>query len=459
MKPNLVSKVFLTLFASFAFGASVESNCDAENGPDGAAVCVRSGLLGTLVGRRQWAACVRGDYIESASGGNRKCPNSDTYCLYKCKDELKYAGIALTGLCDCDPESVERNVTSLPDRCYSPDNEDCSWFKECLQGQFPCTDEDGAAFVADAGERWCRLFSKGTEKLDAVGRTWVGEVRQCLQKSMIPFFRPYIQPECTEAKQVTFDLHKRCYAEPSPYAPKICDVGFDNWIKVMGIVKIALTKQTWLSGSEESNEALADAAAELIEKCGWDVSKYKILRLKLKRIGQRIMQFIPKLPFIIGKRIRNALRAKFSIDKYLVITFHLKDSSKQKRSVDEGEFSSVYVMVLSREQYDLHYSENDLGIESSSLSSIYKYVIKEIESGNLRTDPSDDYEVEAYTMCDDVTCSNPQNAINRSIEDLTPGQTALIVLMAIVCVLLVGVGAFYCARRPSAVYKEKYTKF
>ncbi len=97
--------------------------------------------------------------------------------------------------CLCEGRTPPPHPTPLPDWCYSPPGNDCSWYRQCLERRYPCGDGELGYADVTCAQMFCGLYSRRLGHFSPEGERWVNDVRKCLQVSL-PLLRDFMSPSC-----------------------------------------------------------------------------------------------------------------------------------------------------------------------------------------------------------------------------------------------------------------------
>ena len=118
---------------------------------------------------------------------------------------------------------------NLPPHCYSPRDEDCNWYRECLERRYQCEGTDYSYAIEYTRKNFCNLFSNYND-FSNNGSNWVDGVRKCLQVALVPSMRPWVKETCEDICRDAFNSHPRCYVTPGSGASGICELSCaDVW--------------------------------------------------------------------------------------------------------------------------------------------------------------------------------------------------------------------------------------
>ncbi|XP_053390863.1 uncharacterized protein LOC128553713, partial [Mercenaria mercenaria] len=104
----------------------------------------------------QWATCLTENYIQTKSEGRHKCIENVNTCWYQCMLELhrKEDGLVHRD-CSCTRNDPSNRPVALPLWCYSPSGENCLWYRDCLETQYPCKGQDDS-FALFSQKKFCK---------------------------------------------------------------------------------------------------------------------------------------------------------------------------------------------------------------------------------------------------------------------------------------------------------------
>ena len=179
------------------------AQCDKWSGPAGTVECVQ---LRSYNNEYQWGTCVTDAYMKQKSNQKHQCiDRTATSCWYQCMLEVHNKNYgSVTSDCSCtlsNPTSYPNTLpptTLLPPECFSPPGDSCDWYRNCLERRYPC-EATSNGYAVKYAEHFCKLYDQNFGKFSPIGRNWVNEVRKCLQVSLVPLLRPWVDdPTCEE---------------------------------------------------------------------------------------------------------------------------------------------------------------------------------------------------------------------------------------------------------------------
>ena len=142
-----------------------------------------------------------------------------------------------------------------------PDNEDCSWYENCLDRFNDCKNSNDE-YAISFGKNYCEKYARNLFKFSERGRKWIGIVRQCLISDMSKLVGTSIS--CEDLKTRAFESHPECYYFGNSYYG-FCALPLSDWWHVTYTVGDAFFKPRAAKLSWEN-------AAELMKVCG----KFKV---------------------------------------------------------------------------------------------------------------------------------------------------------------------------------------
>lgn len=217
---------------------SVDAICDKTQGPAGTSLCLPiEGYVGN-----QWATCLTEPYILRKSRGQHECVEAQSaYCWYQCMIEVHDKGNGTVETeCACTPDQGTPHSpnTTLDHSCFSPPGDTCSWYRDCLERQFPCR-EASDSYVVAYPEKMCRLYArlqdqeppKALVALSNQGQRWLDAVRKCLQVELVPLLRPFESGNvtCASIRVHALKSHASCYTRPYVATPSICELSASDF--------------------------------------------------------------------------------------------------------------------------------------------------------------------------------------------------------------------------------------
>ncbi|KAH3771531.1 uncharacterized protein LOC127845861 [Dreissena polymorpha] len=460
-------KSSVTIGALLALGCLVSrsgAQCEGPATADGSSYCVGRGFFGRLLGQYQWQTCVRSSYLSAASNGTRICAAGQGLCAYKCQDELMdvhkefdVEKADVTEACRCDPNAVMVNATTLPAKCFTPTGIDCTWHDECVQSKFKC---DWANMKwSKLASSMCQLFQTHKNDFDVIGQRWISGVGKCLHDMQVPFLRPYVRPLCEALTTAGPKIQELCYRTPGGGAPNLCDVGFVNWIKVVGTVRETVQDEQNAMHADPTkelrglDERIIQEGTALIKECGWDISHFKILKMRLKALD--LISKISSISKMIADQLRRQLEVKFGIglNKLLIFPLDFAEHRVGKRNADAYN-TNVFFLITSKQLYDLRDADSS---SSLRMAPIFEYLEKSVSEGTLKDVISfKDAGITKIEVFESFESGRPVQHGELPDTKLMADQIALLVILILI-ILSSMFGTFcYCMRRRNGLYKEKY---
>lgn len=104
------------------------------------------------------------------------------------------------------------------DACASVVEDDCAFYRACLDARSPCGAE---GYALAYGERLCHAFVAGRAAFSPAGQAWLRAVRTCLQRAIVPLLARGGQ-DCAALEDAAYASHSGCYTAP---AHSICALG------------------------------------------------------------------------------------------------------------------------------------------------------------------------------------------------------------------------------------------
>jgi len=153
--------------------------------------------------------------------------------------------------------------------CSSPQANDCSFYRKCVQSKFHCSDTE---YPIGYGEKYCNKFNNlSSSNLSSYGVLWRNETLICLQQSLVPTLNSNSSINtCSELEELAFDSHPGCYTN---VYMSICELPISDWTTIAGVVD---------AGDYLSMKSLKQVAS-VIKTCSGDFI------LDLKAIDQQLL--------------------------------------------------------------------------------------------------------------------------------------------------------------------------
>lgn len=197
-------------------------------------------LLTPYYSEYQWATCLTDTYVRRVNQ-DHYCRGGAAICWYQCQLEL-YGEDSGQVNPNCRCSIADPTRTPLPviaPECSSPGYLQCNWYRQCLEVRYPCAGMDNG-YAIEYALKFCNLYSDNYNDFTPSGRIWVDEVRNCLQRALIPTLRPWESYSCADIRNIAFSSHGNCYVNPTEGAHpiSICSIPcIDTW-KVFWIVNV-----------------------------------------------------------------------------------------------------------------------------------------------------------------------------------------------------------------------------
>lgn len=214
-------------------GVPVNQKCDKGDGTEGITGCISSRLFKYNAfpdQTYQTAMCMKSSTLRSKG---LKCNDkSADFCWYNCMatPHSKFEE------CQCDPEKNLKPLNSkVPVDCYFPKENDCDWYRRCLEARIPCESTEHKYAVSYA-TKYCNLFNDNYSKFSNDVKRWIDAVRKCLQQSLVHVLFPQSTMSCETLKKRAFFTHTGCYLRPTP-SIYMCDLSSFDFLQIAWIIK------------------------------------------------------------------------------------------------------------------------------------------------------------------------------------------------------------------------------
>ena len=402
----------LTFMVLLVVGLGWAAQCNKWSGPPGTVECIQ---LRRYNNEYQWGTCVTDAYMKQKSNKKHQCiDRTATYCWYQCMLEVhnKNDG-SVTSDCSCNssnPTSYPNTLTPttlLPPECYSPSGDSCDWYRNCLERKYPC-EATSNGYAIKYAEHFCKLYDQNFAKFSLSGKNWVNGVRKCLQVSLVPLLRPWVDPTCEKIRERAFASHTPCYLDPGNGMPSVCDLDCSDYYQIFWTIKGSFGKVDTLW---ESLKGMWNIGA----KCGWytNIKKcygelkdgpVRVIKLKIKRFFPRSRRSIDPLPESdaqsrfadgVGSAIASALKWNSDVMDWLAYT----------ERVEDPENLEIVVLLADKKA---------LGITITSTPSVnFNQTIHEFASAvhqgalPLKVDGHNVW-VKILALCSDKACNSTQ---------------------------------------------------
>ena len=228
----MVALKLVFIIGVYAF-TNVHGICDRQLGPIGRIECSSNSGFD----KKQWNTCLTNNYVQWQSGGREKCANeTDNYCAMTCMSEVYYEKEGnVADACVCDDSSTPP-VSLLPNECLSPDGSNCDWYKNCLEQKYSCQGTS-TEYLLMYANIFCNLYIKYKGVFTDRALRWINDGRRCLQLSLVPFVRPFINGTCQDIHDAAHDAYKPCNLKPYPEEGSICDITRRDWLRAFWMMK------------------------------------------------------------------------------------------------------------------------------------------------------------------------------------------------------------------------------
>ena len=402
----------LTFMLLLVVESGCAAKCDKRSGPAGTVDCIQ---IYRYNNEYQWATCLTDAYIKQKSNQKHVCEDRfATYCWYQCMLEVhsKEAG-SVTSDCSCTPSNPTSYpntltpTTLLPPECYSPPGDSCDWYRNCLERKYPC-EATSNGYAIKYAEHFCKLYDQNFAKFSLSGKNWVNGVRKCLQVSLVPLLRPWVDPTCKEIRERAFASHTPCYLDPGNGVPSVCDLDCSDYYQIFWTIKGSFVKvdTLWESLKGMWNIGAKCGRSAIIKKCYRELKDgpVRVIKLKIKKFLLRSRRSTDNLPESdaqsrfadgVGSAIASALKWNSDVMDWLAYTGRVEDP----------ENLEIVVLLADKKA---------LGIAFTSAPSVnFKQTIEEFTSAvkqgvlPLKVDGHNVW-VKSLASCSDKACNSTQ---------------------------------------------------
>ncbi|CAH3139946.1 unnamed protein product [Pocillopora meandrina] len=386
------------------------AKCDKRYGPAGTVDCIQSRSYNN---EYQWATCLTDAYIKQKNNQKPGCEDRfATYCWYECMLEVhsKDAG-SVTNDCSCTPSNPTSYpntltpTTLLPQECYSPPGDSCDWYRNCLERKYPCEATSNGSAIRYA-EHFCKLYDQNFAKFSLSGKKWVNGVRKCLQVSLVPLLRPWVDPTCKEIRERAFASHTPCYLNPGNGAPSVCGLDCSDYLQIFWTIKGSFDVKVdtfWESLKGMWNIGEKCGLYANIQKCYRELKDgpVRVIKLKILLRSRRSTDNLPesdaqsRFAAGVGSAIASALQWKSDVMDWLAYTGRVEDTKNME-----------IVFLLA--------DKKALGITITSTPSVnFNQTIQEfalaVKQGNLPSKvDGHNVWVKSLASCSDKACTSTQ---------------------------------------------------
>ena len=115
--------------------------------------------------------------------------------------------------------------------CVNPPRDSCAFYADCLESRYHCGPD---RYPIGYGQKFCEKFVDNQGELSARGKTWMLDVMQCLQTTLVPEATGGgAGVTCDSIEKKAFASHAPCYVESG-----LCWLPPTDWLAIVDIVGI-----------------------------------------------------------------------------------------------------------------------------------------------------------------------------------------------------------------------------
>lgn len=213
-------------------GASANHGCNKGDGTEGITGCIYSHYFKSNTKDKIYepAVCMKSSTLRS-KGLNCRDKSTD-FCWYNCVAIPHNA----FEVCQCDSEkNVEPVNSKVPIDCYFPKENDCDWYRRCLEARVPC-ESTKHRYALSYATKYCNLFNENYNNFSNDVRRWIAAVGRCLQQSLVHVLFPQSNATCETLKKTAFYTHTSCYLRPTP-SIYMCNLRIFDFLQISSIIK------------------------------------------------------------------------------------------------------------------------------------------------------------------------------------------------------------------------------
>lgn len=217
-------------------------------------------------------------------------------------------------------------------------------------------------------------------------------MRKCLQVKLVDLLRPYQHPSCDEIKTRALCSHSGCYHENPDGVPSLCDIGFENWLRVLVTVFSSLTYKKVIG------EVLVTAG--------------ECFRLYMNRTVILIVSWREKQPDKLQKMIldvTDAANERLADDVFMIVlnSDELTDTRSRRSTTQQSFNSSIELLMVPRNKHDLNYR----GRSTRTTEQLITSFLDHVDAGEITYDALDGVQLLEYRECDNAVCDTPLRTV------------------------------------------------
>ena len=299
--------------------------------------------------------------------------------------------------------------------------------------RYPCegTVHDYAIRYA---EKFCNLYSDNYNDFSGYGQAWIDGVRKCLQVSLVPSLRPWVQKTCRDIRQDAFNSHAGCYITPADRAPGICQLSCSDILRSFWLVSFeggALTSAFLETTSQMWSVMVGCFGDEQLSGCIPDFQSALIISLPLVPISQRLAAATAVVTFIAKRQnwLSNGLRWIPFLDDD-----SQTDNRRRRETVESDMGTQFIVRVLLADEKILNITNGTVlpTTNGQSLDQAIESLSNAVRNGDLSQIPLvvDDtqitLEISSVGQCIDIMCNSMEvKELARAPEPSNRGSSTV----------------------------------
>lgn len=212
-------------------GVPVYPGCNKGDGKEGITDCISF----SSHQKYQPAVCMKSSTLRS-KGLTVNCRDKSTdFCWYNCMATRPTSHNKFKE-CQCDPEKNPKSLNSIiPVDCFFPKENDCDWYRRCLEARIPC-ESTKHSYALSYAESDCKLLNRNYDMFSNDVKRWIDAVRKCLQQSLVHVLFPQSTMSCETLKKMALYTHTGCYLRPTP-SIYMCNLTPFDFLKISWIIK------------------------------------------------------------------------------------------------------------------------------------------------------------------------------------------------------------------------------
>ena len=414
----------MCIFSFLVLFSCASGECHSVRGPSGITECIQ---IARYNNEWQWGTCLTDSYIKTKTSGKWVCESIfATYCHFQCMAEVHNKNNGpVTPDCSCsDGEQHKESSLSLPPRCYSPSGTDCTWYQDCLEEKYKCS-ESKDDYAMTFATKFCNLYTEHYGKFSTSGQAWINSVRKCLQVTLVPILRPWRSLSCKEIKELAFQSHVPCYVNPDEKRPgiSICNLGPSDFFSVFWTVKSSLVM------SVDSSLETINGFWDTMQQCSFFKSysfdgDIRNIKMTVEHKGFKVIRrrrSVSEKSIRLSNDIVDHIAKQLNWDKKGIVWFSYDDNSTTIAS----KKLLINIFLADGKKYDLA----AINVLESDLNATIDDFQTKVKTGDLFGDTKDvSFKVISSQGCSDANCD--VISFNVTADPLMKGNSTPYTIMS-----------------------------